>query len=182
MLTGAGNASVQNLAVNNVNPNLPPQAAAQKIMNYYGFGGAPGVTINSNTGMFNPNAPGAFTTGPEGAPSLAGFVPPPGGTTLTTAPADIASAAGTEPASFAQRALGTDLQGGKDTPFAKSLEGLDTIAKGVSNKIDPRVAEAQAIISPSSGGAVDQRIAAGQPLAQSMLTQMIQAMQQRRGR
>jgi hypothetical protein len=62
------------------------------------------------------------------------------------------------------------------------MEGLDLIAKGASNRIDPRVAAEQATITPMSGGGVDARIAANAPLAQNMLTQMIQAMQQRRGR
>ena len=43
MLTGAGNAPANNLAVNNVPPGLGPQAAAQKIMGYYGMPGATGV-------------------------------------------------------------------------------------------------------------------------------------------
>jgi hypothetical protein len=43
MLTGAGNASASNLAVNNVPPGMGPGAAAQKIMGYYGMPGA-GVT------------------------------------------------------------------------------------------------------------------------------------------
>ena len=37
MLTGAGNAPAQNLAVNNVPPGMAPGAAAQKIMGYYGM-------------------------------------------------------------------------------------------------------------------------------------------------
>ena len=43
MLTGHGNASARNLAVNNVPPGAGPQAAASKIMGYYGMPGAAGV-------------------------------------------------------------------------------------------------------------------------------------------
>jgi len=42
MLLGSGNASARNLAVNNVPGGLGPQAAAQKIMGYYGMPGAGG--------------------------------------------------------------------------------------------------------------------------------------------
>jgi hypothetical protein len=43
MLSGTGNAPPRNLAVNNVPPGMGPQAAAQKIMGYYGMPGAGGV-------------------------------------------------------------------------------------------------------------------------------------------
>ena len=46
MLTGQGNASASNLAVNNVPAGAGPQAAASKIMGYYGMPGAAGVPAN----------------------------------------------------------------------------------------------------------------------------------------
>jgi hypothetical protein len=184
MLTGKGNAPANNLRVNNVNPNLPPQEAAKQIMNYYGFDKTPGMTLNADPRMmgFNPSAPGAFSAGPPGGVPFAGAFTPPvaagtPGMGLTSTPTELAA-----PASFKERLLGTDLKGGKGTPFGDSMEGLDLLAKGMSNKVDPRVAAEQATITPMSGGGVDARIAANAPLAQNMLTQMIQAMQQRRGR
>jgi hypothetical protein len=187
MVLGTGNASTRNLEVNNVNPNLPPQAAAEKIMNYYGFGNkTPGTTLNTQ-GMFDPNAPGAFAaTAPGAVPFAGGFTPPPGGTTLTSAPADIAAASGAAPASFAQRLFGGANNTGdaaKNTPFANTFAGLEDIKKGINPKTatsnDPR--DGLNYIAPSNlAASVGQQQAASQPLAQGLLTQMIQAMQQRR--
>jgi flagellar protein FlgJ len=175
MLTGTGNAPRRNLIVNKVDPNLPPQEAAKQIMNYYGFG-RPGVTLN-NSGMFDPNAPGAFAAPTAGAvPYAGGFTPPTTpGVSLDTTPVAPAAPA----ANFAERFMGTDLQGGKDTPYGKMVAsgGLDDVAKGISPKADPKLND----ILPTSGASVDQRIAASQPLAQNMLTQMIQQIQMRRG-
>ena len=184
MVLGTGNASTRNLEVNNVNPNLPPQAAAEKIMNYYGFGNkTPGVTLN-NQGMFDPNAPGAFAAAAPGAvPFAGGFTPPPGGTTLTSAPADIAAASGATPASFAQRMLGganATGEAAKNTPFANTFEGLSAIQKGISPKA-PAANDLNTIAPSNLAASVGQQQAASQPLAQGLLTQMIQAMQQRRG-
>ena len=172
MLTGTGNAPAQNLRVNNVNPNLAPQAAAQQIMNYYGFDKTPGMTLNSP--MFDPNRPGAFAMGAPGAvPASAGFAPPPAapaapaGTTLTSAPV-------ADP-TFMQKLLGADEKGGKGTPFEGIIEGLNTI-KGATP-----TAPAQDQFLPTTGASVDARIAAQQPLAQSILSQMLQQMQARRG-
>lgn len=182
MLTGTGNAPARNLIVNKVDPNLPPQEAAKQIMNYYGFNKTPGMTLTSQ-GMFDPNAPGAFAAPAEGAvPYAGGFALPTGGTSLTTTPVEA-------PASinFADRFLGTDAAnkllgadraGGKGTPFANLTEGLGDLSKGISPKTtDPTLNQ----ITPTSGIGVDQRIAAQQPLAQNILTQMIQSMQARRG-
>lgn len=170
MLTGTGNAPARNLSVNRVDPNLPPQAAAQQIMNYYGFD--KGATLN-NTGMFNPSAPGAFAAPTAGAvPYVGGFTPPTTpGVSLDTTPVP------TAPATFAERLLGVDQQGGKETPFGKITAGLDDIAKGIRPKSDPALNQ----LLPTSGAAVDQRIASTQPIAQNLLTTMLQQMQARRG-
>jgi hypothetical protein len=183
MLTGKGNAPRENLVVNKVDPNLPPQEAAKQIMNYYGFNKAiPGMTINADPMPFvNPNAPGAFTApaqAPAGSiPYVSAFTPPPG-RSLMSNPDDVATAAGTAPASFAERAFGAGGQGGKGTPYGDTLAGLEEVSKGLSPKSDPRLND----IAPSTASTVDTRIASQMPLAQSMLTQMIQQMQQRRGR
>lgn len=174
MLTGTGNASRANLAVNNVNPNASPQEAARTIMNYYGFDKQPpGLT------MFNPNNPGAFNFQPPtgsvagAATGLSGFVPP--GVSLASNP--VSTEVPATPATFAQRALGADEMGGKGTPYANAMEGLGDVAKGLKPATDPKLNE----LLPSSAGVVDQRIASQQPLAQNILTQMIQSMQARRG-
>jgi hypothetical protein len=185
MLTGKGNAPRENLVVNKVDPNLPPQEAAKQIMNYYGFNKLmpnQGLTLNSDpTAFVDPNAPGAFTApaqAPAGSiPYMGAFTPPPG-KSLMSNPVDVASAAGTTPASFSERALGVHGQGSKGTPYGNALAGLEDVAKGLSPKSDPRLND----IAPSTASAVDTRIASQMPLAQSMLTQMIQQMQQRRGR
>ena len=170
MLTGAGNAPAQNLRVNNVSPNLPPQAAAQQIMNYYGFDKTPGMTLNSP--MFDPNRPGAFAMGGTGAvPAAGGFAPPP----AATPGVSLASAPVADP-TFMQKLLGADEKGGKGTPFDTILEGLGGMAKGAAP-----AAPAQDQFLPTTGASVDARIAAQQPLAQSILSQMIQQMQARRG-
>jgi len=170
MLTGQGNAPAKNLAVNKVDPNLPPQAAAEKIMNYYGFDKRPGMTLNASP-MFDPNAPGAFAPPVEGAvPFAGGFNPP--GVSLATPPAAAA------PATFQQRLMGADGQGGKGTPYAGIVEGAGDIAKGFRQKSDP---ELNAIAPSSVGMGVAQQQATMQPLAANMLTQMIQQMQARRG-
>jgi len=180
MLTGTGNAPPRNLAVNNVDPNASPQAAAEKIMNYYGFNQPPGMTLNSASPMFDPNRPGAFATGPAGAvPYVGAFTPPAGGTSLTSAPADVAVASGQAPADFRTRLLGADNQGAKGTPAADIMDSLGTLTKGIKGPApDPRLND----IAPSTlGASVGQQQASTQPLAQGILTQMIQAMQQRRG-
>jgi len=184
MLTGKGNAPARNLAVNNVDPNLPPQAAAEKITNYYGFNKPQGMTL-TNQGMFDPNAPGAFAaTAPGAVPFAGGFTPPPGGTTLTSAPADIAVASGQAPASFADRLFGganATGEAAKNTPFANTFAGLEDIKKGVNPKAATTAASDLNYIAPSNlAASVGQQQAASQPLAQGLLTQMIQAMQQRR--
>ena len=73
MLTGAGNAPAHNLAVNNVPPGMGPQAAAQKVMGYYGMPGA-GVT-----GPGGRDAVAAALTAqaqPQGRPSVADYGQP----------------------------------------------------------------------------------------------------------
>jgi len=183
MLTGTGNAPAKNLAVNNVDPKLPPQAAAEKIMNYYGFNDRmPGLSLSSMPQGFDPTRPGAFaapgTEAPGAIPSMGAFTPPPGGTTLTSAPADIAAASGAAPTDFRTRLMGANGKGDKGTPYAGIVEGADAVAKGFRQPADPRLNE----ITPSSVGAgVGQQQAAMAPLAQNMLTQMIQAMHARRG-
>jgi len=175
MLTGAGNAPAKNLAVNNINPNLPPQAAAEKIMNYYGFDKRPGMTLNSASPMFDPNAPGAFAPPAQGAvPFAAGFQPP--GLSLASNPAAAAA-----PASFAERMLsGANNPNNKGTPFANTFEGLGDIQKGISPKA-PAANDMNTIAPSSLGASVGQQQAAMSPIAQNILTQMIQQMQQRRG-
>jgi hypothetical protein len=183
MLTGTGNAPPRNLAVNNVDPNASPQAAAEKIMNYYGFNQPPGMTLNSTSPMFDPNRPGAFATGPAGAvPYVGAFTPPAGGTSLTSAPADVAVASGQAPASFADRLLGganATGEASKNTPFANTFAGLGDIQKGISPKASPT--DLNTIAPSTLSASVGQQQASSQPLAQGILTQMIQAMQQRRG-
>ena len=173
MLTGTGNAPPQNLAVNNVNPNATPQEAAAKIMNYYGFN-KPGMTINSP--MFDPTAVGAFAAAPTGEiPYAGGFTGP--GVSLTSTPVQ----AGAAPASFADRMLeGANSANPKGTPFANTFEGLGDIQKGISPKA-PAANDLNTIVPSSLGASVGQQQAAMTPLAQNMLTQMIQQMQQRRG-
>ena len=183
MLTGKGNAPAKNLAVNNIDPNTPPQEAARKIMNYYGFNkqGPQGVTLAGGTVFNDPASFAAPAEGSTAVPYINPYVAAgSGGLTLASNPTGV-PIAGTEapaaPASFAERALGTDLQGGKGTPFAGLLEGLETANKGLNPQAtDPKLNE----ILPTSGAAVDQRIASQQPLAQNMLSQMIQGIMARR--
>lgn len=61
MLSGAGNASASSLAVNNVNPGASPQAAAAKIMGYYGMPGGGGGGSAPQTAQMTPQA-GPLTT------------------------------------------------------------------------------------------------------------------------
>ena len=92
-------------------------------MNYYGFG--KGMTLNSNSPMFDPTAPGAFAAAPQGEiPYAGGFTSSgPGGMSLTSSPA--------APASFAERLLsGAETPDKKGTPFAGITEGAGDIAKG----------------------------------------------------
>lgn len=172
MLTGKGNAPRENLVVNKVDPNLPPQEAARQIMNYYGFDSMPrGLSLN----VANPEAFATPQVAPAGSiPYIGAFTPP--GMSLASNPVETPAAAGTAPATFAERALGADSMGGKDTPYGKTLSGLEDISKGFAQKTDPRLND----ILPTSGASVDQRIASTQPLAQGLLTQMIQQMQMRR--
>jgi hypothetical protein len=83
MLTGAGNAPASNLAVNNVNPGASPQAAAAKIMGYYGMPSASAnprdalaATLAQRQGVPQPNPTEA---GPSAALPLSGSATPPGG-------------------------------------------------------------------------------------------------------
>jgi hypothetical protein len=73
MLTGTGNASANNLAVNNVAPGSSSQAAAQKIMAYYGLPNAP---VGTQTAAASPreavtSAVMAQQQQPLGAPDAA---------------------------------------------------------------------------------------------------------------
>lgn len=172
MLTGRGNAPPENLRVNGVDPNAPPQEAASKIMNYYGFGDQQrrlGMTLNTL-----PVAPEQFRT-PEASP--AGSIPyigafQPAGTNLNMNPVE-AAAAPTAAASLKDRLLGTDGMGGKGTPFADILGGLGDMAKGVVQKPDPTANQ----FLPTTGASVDQRIAAQAPLAQNLLAQLLKRRQ-----
>src|SRR4249919_1147947 len=148
MLTGTGNAPPRNLAVNKVDPNAPPQEAARQIMNYYGFG---------NNGLSLTGYPQGYVTpasAPTGAaPFISPVWPPVPGMSLASTPTPTQPAA---PATFQERLLGTDLKGGKDTPFANLTEGLGDVAKGIRRPAaDPRLND----ITPSSSGiGVVQRI------------------------
>jgi flagellar protein FlgJ len=86
MLTGAGNAPAGNLAVNNVNPGASPQAAAAKIMGYYGMPSASAnprdalaATLAQRQGVPQPNP---TLAGPSAALPLSASTPTPGGSDL----------------------------------------------------------------------------------------------------
>lgn len=113
MISGVGNASPNALAVNRVDPNASPQAAANKIMAYYGFGdqkAPPGMSLAYNPvvpPVMQPAAPGVAATP---------FPPPP--------PVPAA-----EP-TLLSKLLGEDMKGGKGTPFADITSGLEGILGG----------------------------------------------------
>jgi hypothetical protein len=65
MLLGSGNASASNLAVNNVPGGLGPQAAAQKIMSYYGMPGSGGPRDNAAAILASRQTPPAGPVGPS---------------------------------------------------------------------------------------------------------------------
>ena len=183
MILGTGNAPTRNLAVNNVDPNTPPQEAARQIMNYYGFDKKPPLTVAGMTpGLSIASNSQAFQT-PEAAPAgsipyIGAFTPP--GVSLNATPVE--AAAPPASATFAQRLMGADGKGGAGSPLAFMSEGADQTLKGIRNTPSPEAAAAAARIDPSSiGASVGQQQAAVGPMAQSMLTQMIQAMQKRRG-
>ena len=71
MLTGTGNAPARNLAVNNVPPGMGPQAAASRIMGYYGMPGATGVPASPRDDVAT-----ALTTQQTGRPSVADYGQP----------------------------------------------------------------------------------------------------------
>jgi hypothetical protein len=130
MLTGKGNASPQALAVNGVDPGASPDAAARKIMDFYGFNKQglfpypPGMTLTSNGLPGQPTDPNAAAT-----------------------PATAAAQPGLK-----EKILGADDKGGAGTPFADAMAGLDTINKGLQNKVTPAAAAAAATITPMSPG------------------------------
>jgi hypothetical protein len=177
MRTGTGNASPQNLRVNAVNPNLPGPKAAEKIMNYYGYG-PNGMSLMSNQftpvstvpvatrdQLFNPastttNAPPLVAPNPN--PTISNV----NGVTINSTPA---TAAATPPPPD-KSLLGADGMGGKGTPFAAGLEGLGELAKGLKP-----VAPAPEQLLPTGGAAVDQRLMAQQQLAQQLMSQLLLA-------
>jgi hypothetical protein len=171
MRTGAGNAAPNNLVVNRIDPNLPGPKAAEKIMQYYGYG-PNGMSLMSNQmtaapvatrdQLFNPAS--TTTTAP---PMVAPNPNPPiasaanTGVTLNTAPT---------PPPVDNSLLGADGKGGKGTPFASGLEGLGEMAKGI-NPAPP----APEPLLPTGGATVDHRIMAQQQLAQQLMSQLLLA-------
>lgn len=169
MLTGKGNAPPENLRVNRVSPDASPQEAASKIMAYYGFGDQPrrGLTLNSL-----PTTPEQFRT-PEASPP--GSIPyigafTPAGVNLNSNPVEAPPAVAAAP-SFKDRLLGADGMGGKGTPFSEIMAGLGDISKAAQPKADPSLNQ---LLPTTAGTSVDQRIAASMPLAQGLLTQLLQ--------
>jgi hypothetical protein len=87
MLTGAGNAPGRNLAVNNVPTGMGPQAAAQKVMDYYGMPGAgvagPGSPREGVTAALvaqqQPPQPGRPSVADYGQPLALAATPPDAG-------------------------------------------------------------------------------------------------------
>jgi len=132
MISGVGNASPENLRVNKVDPNAPPQEAANKIMAYYGFGdrpaSPPGMTL-----AYNPVLP----TGTQPIPPAAAFPPAP-----PPPPPQ-------PPGTFDQirtALLGSKGDAGKDS----GISDLQQISNALRPKVDPRTAEAAATIQPMS--------------------------------
>lgn len=167
MILGTGNAPAQNLAVNRVDPNASPQAAASQIMNYYGFGDRnqipylqpgqmpqgpiPGVSLSYNP-MAGPQAPMPMPPPSQFAPTAAPPVTPP--------PAP--------PPTATDQIMGELGKTGGNSP-------LDDIAKGISPKVNPAVAAEAAKITPMAADA------SGAGAAQAAQALMAQLLQKRRG-
>ena len=159
MLTGKGNASPQALAVNGVDPAASPDAAARKIMNYYGFNRQqapfpypPGMTLTSNPMSGQPPNPEAM------APAA-------------PVEADKPAASAEQPG-FMDKLLGADGKGGAGTPFADAMAGLETMSKGLQPKVAPAAAAEAAKISPAMGG-VDAGGGGGSPQNAAALMQAL---------
>jgi hypothetical protein len=178
MRTGAGNAPPQNLRVNAIDPNLPGPKAAEKIMQYYGYG-PNGLSLATNQftaapvatrdQLFNPAS--TTTTAP---PLVAPNSNPPiasasnTGVTLNTAPAQPPPQSGFQlPISddLKKKMLGTDAKGTDSI-----LGDLGVIAKGIKNT--PPAPEP---VLPSTGASVDQRLIQQQQLAQQLMSQLMMA-------
>ena len=90
MLTGAGNAPAQNLAVNNVPPGMAPGAAAQKIMGYYGMpgpvGGGRDAVASALLQQQQPPPSGRPTVADYGQPPVLAFTGADAGSGIQAAP------------------------------------------------------------------------------------------------
>jgi len=159
MISGVGNASPRNLAVNKVDPNAPPQEAANKIMAYYGFDGrqpVPGMSLATSPYLpqlqHGPTAPSPFPPPPVAPP-----VEPPGiGAQIQTA------------------LLGPEGKGGKDS----GLSDLQTIASGFRPQVSPQAAAAAATISPMAPDVQGQQNAMA---AQQLMAALMQNRQRKYG-
>jgi len=176
MISGVGNASPRNLAVNRVDPNTPPQAAANKIMAYYGFDGrqpVPGMSLATNPYLpqlqHGPTAPSPFP-----APVAAAPVAPTGGlwSKLGLTTPENEAALQTRVAAYSDKASPE----GKAT--AGGLEGLDMIAKGLNPQVNPQAAAAAATITPM---APDANGAQNAMAAQQLMAALMQNRQRKYG-
>jgi len=171
MLTGTGNAAPRNLAVNKVDPNASPQAAADKIMAYYGFDGrqsVPGMSLATNPLLpqlqHGPTAPSPFPA-PVAPPT-----PPPDPGLL----AKLGIVSPETSADIRSKLLGAEGKGGVGSPLA----GLDDITKGLNPQVSPQAAAAAATIAPMAPDVQGQQNAMA---AQQLMAALMQNRQRKYG-
>ena len=175
MLRGTGNATPYALKVNAVNPNAPPQAAAEKIMNYYGFDGrkqVPGMSLATNP--YLPSVAGDPATAASPFPNPPAPAPAPPADPGLLVKAGIMSPE-TE-AEMKSKLLGADGKGGTSSP----LGGIDDISKGLHPQVNPQQAASAAQISPLMAGG-DVHGAANAGAAQQLMAALMANRQKKYG-
>jgi len=186
MLTGTGNAKGSNLVANNIPANTPPQEAARKIMNYYGFDKKPGMQVPGMSLAYNPLLPQLQnpmpTALPAGVPAMPGAQGTPPMLPDQASPVAAAATAGAP----GQGGIGGLISSLLNPPAPAAGQpaqpsALDQTVGAINPKVNPAVAAEAAKISPMSGGSLEAGGGGMGPQAQSLMAQLMAARRKNMG-
>jgi len=185
MITGTGNAPGHHLVANNVPANTPPQEAARKIMDYYGFnrkmpGQVPGLSLATNPLL--PQLQNPMPTAlPPGVPAMPGAQGTPPMLPDQASPVAAAATAGAP----GQGGIGESIKNLLNPPAqpgqAAPASPLDQVVGAISPKVNPAVAAEAAKISPMAGGSPEAGGMGMGPQAQSLMAQLMAARRKNMG-